>query len=63
MRRCRTMRESRVALVCPACGSRALCEPADIAAKLRRHNRELHDGAAVASVAGGHVDRLGVADD
>jgi hypothetical protein len=57
------MRESRVALVCPECGSRTLVEPADIAAKLRRHNREMHDGLAVASVAGGHVDRLGVADD
>lgn len=57
------MRESRVALVCPACDSRSLCEPSEIAAKLRRHNDLMHDGAPVASVAGGHVDRLGVAND
>ena len=57
------MRESRVALVCPECGSRSLCEPANIAAKLRRHNEAMHDGRAVASVAGGHVDRLAGAGD
>ena len=57
------MRESRVALVCPACDTRTLVDPAAIAAKLRRHNSQLHDGAPVASVAGGHVDRLAGASD
>jgi len=57
------MRESRVALVCPACDTRTLVGPPEIAAKLRRHNETMHDGRAVASVAGGHVDRLGVAHD
>ena len=52
------MRESRVALACPACDTRTLVDPNAIAGKLRRHNSELHDGAPVASVAGGHVDRL-----
>lgn len=52
------MHESRVAIVCPECDTRALVEPHEIGAKISRHNERMHDGDAVASVAGNHVDRL-----
>ena len=54
------MSPSRVAIVCPDCETRTEVAPADIATALTRHNNLQHDGAPVASVAGGHVDRLAV---
>ena len=52
------MTPSRVAIVCPDCGTRTELPPAEIGAALARHNAARHDGDAVASVAGSHVDRL-----
>ena len=56
------MTPSTVAIVCPDCETRTELPPAEIAAALTRHNRERHDGAPVASVAGAHVDRLAEVD-
>jgi len=52
------MRSSHVAIVCPECETRTLLKPNEISDALIRHNDYFHDGDAVASVAGGHVDRL-----
>ena len=54
------MSPSRVAIVCPDCETRTEVAPADIATALTRHNNLQHNGDAVASVAGAHVDRLAV---
>lgn len=52
------MSVSRLAIVCPDCETRVLVEPHEIGEKLASHNNLQHEGDAVASVAGGHVDRL-----
>lgn len=52
------MHSPRVALVCPSCETRVEKRPDEIAAAIRRHNVDRHDGQPVAHVAGGHVDRL-----
>ena len=52
------MSPSRVAIVCPECETRTELPAAEIGAALTRHNEARHDGDAVASVAGSHVDRL-----
>ena len=54
------MSPSRVAIICPDCETRTEVAPADIATALTRHNNHQHNGDAVASVAGAHVDRLAV---
>ena len=56
------MRPSTVAIVCPDCETRTELPPDEIAAALTRHNETRHDGDAVASVAGAHVDRLAEVD-
>jgi len=54
------MSPSHVAIVCPECETRTEVAPHEIARALTRHNNLQHDGDAVASVAGAHVDRLAV---
>lgn len=53
-----TRRASTVAIVCPDCDRRLEVPIEEAGATLADHNDRRHDGAAVASVAGNHVDRF-----
>ena len=53
-----TRRTSTVAIVCPDCDRRLEVPVEEAGATLATHNDQRHNGEAVASVAGNHVDRF-----